>query len=159
MSSNVNIRKCDHTDLDILIKMRLEFLKEAGHVKDGEDVSVLHSKLHGYITMHLNNDLHFWLAEIENETVAAGAVSIWDKLPVNAGKGSSFKIAYFSNMYTKPGYRKKGIASDIMKRIIQFLKEEGIQKAMLHALEDGKGIYKNFGFSSKENLMEMDIYG
>lgn len=50
-----------------------------------------------------------------------------------------------------------GIASEIMKRMIQFLKMEGIQKAMLHAFEDGKGIYMKFGSSSNEDFMEMKI--
>ena len=155
MDNSVNIRKCDCADLEVLIKMRIEFLKEAGHVKDDEDVSDLYNEIREYILMHLNKDLFFWLAEIENEVVASGAVSIWDKLPIKAGNGS--KVGYFSNMYTRPLYRKKGIASCLMKHIIQFLKAEGIQKAMLHALEDGKGVYKKLGFGTSDNFMEMKI--
>lgn len=151
------IRKCDYADLEVLVKMRLEFLKEAGQIKDDEEVCGLYNEISEHIIMHLNKDLHFWLAEIKNEAVATGAISIWDKLPISRGKGSNYKIGYFSNMYTRLGYRKKGIASCLLKHMIQFLKEEGVQKAMLSALEDGKGIYKKFGFSPNENLMEMKI--
>jgi GNAT superfamily N-acetyltransferase len=151
------IRKCEQSDLEVLVKMRLEFLKEAGIVKDNEDVCDLYNEINEYINMRLDKDLHFWLAEINNEAVAIGAVSIWDKLPLGVGKNSNNKIGYFSNMYTRPEYRKKGIASSILEHIIQFLKENGIQKAMLHALEDGKRIYKEIGFSTNENHMEMKI--
>jgi ribosomal protein S18 acetylase RimI-like enzyme len=152
-----NVRKCRHDDLETLVEMRLEFLKEAGLLKDGEDVTGLHGDIHEFIEKHLNKDLHLWLAETENEIVATGAVCVWDRLPSHAGKGNGSRIGYVLNMYTRPGYRKKGIASRILQQIMQFLQEESIPKVMLHALEDGKGIYKKFGFSSYENLMEMKI--
>ncbi|HEX9062176.1 MAG TPA: GNAT family N-acetyltransferase [Clostridia bacterium] len=150
-----SLRKCSHDDMEAIIKLRVEFLKEARLVKNKKDVNELKNEIRDFVTEHLNKDLHFWFAEVENEAVAAGAVSIWDKLPVKAG--SNYKVAYFSNMYTCPEYRKMGIASSLMKHIFGFLKEEGVQKAMLHALEDGKGVYKKLGFSSHENLMEMEI--
>lgn len=150
-----SLRKCSHADMETIIKLRVEFLKEAGLVKDEEDNDKLKNEICDFVTAHLNKDLHFWFAEVENEAVAAGAVSIWDKLPVKAESIS--KVAYFSNMYTCPKYRKMGIASSLMKHIFGFLKEDGVQKAMLHALEGGKGVYRKLGFSSHENLMEMEI--
>lgn len=150
-----SLRKCSHADMETIVKLRVEFLKEAGLVKDEKDINVLKNEIRDFVTKHLNKDLHFWFAEVENEAAAAGAVSIWNKLPVKAGSNS--KVAYFSNMYTCPEYRKRGIASSLMKHILGFLKEEGVQKAMLHALEDGKGVYKKLGFISHENLMEKEI--
>ncbi len=60
-------------------------------------------------------------------------------------------------MYTRPDHRKKGMATSLMKHMLEFLKEQGIQKAILHAAEAGKGVYRNCGFSPNENLMEMKL--
>jgi GNAT superfamily N-acetyltransferase len=151
------IRKCGHYDLEVLTVMRLEFLKEAGHIKDGDDISSLYNELLEFMKVHLDKDLHIWVAESDGKAVATGAVSIWDKLPTGQGKDNRSKIGYVSNMYTRPEYRKKGIAGSIVQHILQFMKDEGISKTMLHALEDGKGIYRKSGFATNENFMEMKI--
>jgi len=153
----VSIRKCGLKDLETVIELRLEFLKEAGHVKAGEDIVCPYGKIREFMVTHINKDLHLWLADIGNEAVATGAVCIWEKLPHNFGESSSSRIGYILNMYTRPENRKKGIASTILQEIIQFLKAEGILRVILHAMEDGKGIYKKCGFSSNEHLMEMKI--
>lgn len=158
MSENTYcIRKCEHKDMEALIEIRLEFLKEAGLANEGEDVSDLKNELHRFIELHLNKDLYMWVAEIDNKIAATGAVSIWDKLPTHFGNENSSKVGYISNMYTRPEYRKKGIASLIVKGITDFLCGEGIPKVMLHAFEDGKGVYKKSGFVSNESFMEMKI--
>ena len=54
-------------------------------------------------------------------------------------------------------FSRKGIASNIVEEIIMFGKEFGMLKIMLHALEDGKGVYKNLGFTASENYMEIKL--
>ena len=60
-------------------------------------------------------------------------------------------------MYTIPEYRRNGIASNIVGEIVKYGKSIGMLKIMLHALEDGKGVYKNLGFVTNESFMEMKI--
>ena len=155
MNNAVRIRRCEISDLEVLVKMRVEFLKEAGHVKDGANAKELAHELAEYIKSHINKDLFFWVAEIEEIAVSTGALSFWEKLPLYAGKQNGSKVGYISNMYTIPEYRRKGIASNIVEEIIKFGKEIGMLKIMLHALEDGKNVYKNLGFSANESFMEM----
>lgn len=157
MNNTVSIRRCEISDVELLVKLRLEFLKEAGHVKDGTNVQELTHELEEYIKSHINKDLFFWIAEIETVAVSTGALSLWEKLPIYAGKQNGSKIGYISNMYTIPECRSKGIASNIVKEIIKYGKSIGMLKVMLHALEDGKGVYKRLGFSTNESFMEMKL--
>jgi GNAT superfamily N-acetyltransferase len=157
MRSTVSIRRCEISDVEILVKMRLEFLKEAGHVKDGTNVKELTYELAEYIKSHIDKDLFFWVAEIEENVVSTGALSLWEKLPIYSGKQNGSKVGYISNMYTVQEYRKKGIASNIVEEIIKFGKEIGMLKIMLHALEDGKNVYNNLGFSANESFMEKKL--
>lgn len=157
MNNTVSIRRCEISDVELLVKLRMEFLKEAGHVKDSTNVQELTQELQEYIKSYINNDLFFWVAEIDTVAVATGALSFWQKLPINAGKQNGSKIGYISNMYTIPECRRKGIASNIVKEIIKYGKSIGMLKIMLHALEDGKGVYKRLGFSTNESFMEMKL--
>lgn len=157
MSNAVSIRKCEISDVEILVKMRLEFLKEAGYVKDTTNVQELIQELEEYIRSHVNKDLFFWVAEIDTVAVSTGVLMFWDKLPICAGKQNGSKVGYVSNMYTIPKFRRKGIASNIVKEIIKYGKNLGMLKIMLHASEDGKGVYKNLGFTTNESFMEIKL--
>lgn len=92
-------------------------MKEAGLVKDSTNIQELTRELEEYIKSHINKDLFFWVAEIETVAVSTGALSFWEKLPIYAGKQNGLKVGYVSNMYTIPEYRRKGIASSIVKDI------------------------------------------
>jgi GNAT superfamily N-acetyltransferase len=157
MSKGVNIRKCKIGDMELIVRLRLEFLKEAGYFKKSTNAEELFHELEQYIKFHINNDLFFWVAEIETATVSIGALSLWEKLPVYAEKQNGSRVGYVSNMYTIPEYRRKGIASNIVNEIVKYAKSIGMIKIMLHALEDGKGVYKNLGFTASESFMEMKL--
>ena len=59
MNNTISIRRCEISDVEILVKMRLEFLKEAGHVEDSTNVQELTHELEEYIKSHINKDLFF----------------------------------------------------------------------------------------------------
>lgn len=151
------VRKCGLNDLEALVRMRLEFLKEAGRIKTEEEERLMYKELVEVIKLRIDKDLYMWLAEVENKAVATGAVCIWDKLPSRLGNANNSKIGYVLNMYTSPEYRKRGIANSILQNIRQFLNDEGIPNMLLHALEAGKRVYRSFGFSVNESAMEMKI--
>jgi N-acetylglutamate synthase-like GNAT family acetyltransferase len=53
-------------------------------------------------------------------------------------------------MYTLPGYRKNGIAGEILDRLVTKAKELGLGKIYLHASNDGFGLYKKYGFKEPD---------
>jgi GNAT superfamily N-acetyltransferase len=56
------------------------------------------------------------------------------------------KIAYISNMFTYPEYRKQGIGSKLFELAIEEAKNNGCKKVLLDATALGRPIYERFGF-------------
>ncbi|MFX0162016.1 MAG: GNAT family N-acetyltransferase, partial [Candidatus Hodarchaeota archaeon] len=65
--------------------------------------------------------------------------------------------AYIMNMYTLPEWQNKGLATNLLKEIIKFIKETNVQRIRLHATEAGKKIYEKIGFVSVSSEMVLDL--
>lgn len=49
-------------------------------------------------------------------------------------------------MYTMPQYRRKGIATELMKNLMAFSKEQELDYIKLIATKSGYPVYKKLGF-------------
>lgn len=65
------------------------------------------------------------------------------------------ETAHVMNVYVKEGYRKKGIALNMMKAIIKDAIEKGITHISLDATEQGRPLYEKIGFKPTDEGMEM----
>jgi GNAT superfamily N-acetyltransferase len=50
------------------------------------------------------------------------------------------------NVFTEPEWRRQGIGELLMKEIIQWSREEKIDRLVLHASDYGKNLYQRLGF-------------
>jgi GNAT superfamily N-acetyltransferase len=91
-----------------------------------------------------------WLACDNGKVVAGGAVVIvpW---PAHA-YDLECRRATILNMYTDPEYRRRGIAREIMKTMIEWCKQEGFARVTLHASEHGRHLYESLGFVSNNEM-------
>lgn len=62
--------------------------------------------------------------------------------------------AYIMNMYTNPDYRRKRIAFKMLDLLVKEAKERGIKQISLEATEEGKLLYKKYGFTQMQNEWE-----
>ena len=99
------------------------------------------------------------MAEAGTEIVAISGLTL-ESQPPYAGNLSG-RTAYIMNMYTKPAWRRKGIASDLLAEILEFLMKKKIEKVHLLATTQGKPIYEESGFHARtlEKYMERDLRG
>ena len=59
------------------------------------------------------------------------------------------------NMYTKPEYRRKGIAYKTLDLLVAESKQRGIDAVSLEATDMGKPLYKKYGFVKMNDEMEL----
>lgn len=138
-----------------LISLRIEFLKEAQKIDSNKNDKILFDSLKKYFIKKMkNNEFISWLAFQNKEIIATSGICFYQIPP--SLKNISGKIAYIMNMYTKPEYRKQGIATNLFIKMIDEAKKSGIKKLVLHATEDGKKIYLKYGF--KEEHKEMNLF-
>lgn len=63
--------------------------------------------------------------------------------------------AYIMNMYTKPEYRRNGIASRTLDMLIRDINKRGITAISLEATDMGRPLYERYGFVKMEHEMEL----
>ncbi|WP_293960313.1 GNAT family N-acetyltransferase, partial [uncultured Fusobacterium sp.] len=96
-----------------------------------------------------------WFIEIEEKIVAVASMCTFCRIPYYENPVGI--EGYILNVYTSLNSRKKGLATKLVKEIIEFSKNNSIKRLWLNSSEAGKNIYKSLGFIEKENEMEYFI--
>ncbi len=133
-------RKANEEDIDQIIQLRINLLiEEAATIPTDIDM-----ELHNYFHDELNKTIVIMVAEEHSEIVSTSSV-IFQKYPPAFNNKEGMR-AYVTNVYTLPEYRRKGINTKLMDKIVEEVKERGISYIWLWATEGGVAFYKKYGF-------------
>lgn len=150
---NLTFHKATIADIDVLTKTRIEVLRAANHLSDTVDMSLVERESYQYYQTCFSKDIHVAYLVYDDDNVAGcGGVSFYEVMPTYSNP--SGKNAYIMNMYTRPEYRRKGIASKMLDLLIQEATDRGIKKVSLEATQMGRLVYEKYGFVSMKDEME-----
>ena len=138
------IRKATNIDLDELIKIRIAYLKEDYGNISSKQISDLKKQLSEYYINHIERDMIAYIAEEDNGIISSAFLVIIEK-PSNPTFMFG-KIGNILNVYTKPQYRKQGIAGQLLKLVINESKEMNLAYLELKSTKVGFDLYKELGF-------------
>ncbi len=145
-------RKAAIEDLDELVRLRIDFIKEVQKVESTDNDEQLRESLKEYFRETMKEDAFIaWLAVENGQIVGTSGVCFY-KLPPSF-KNISGKTAYIMNMYTLPGHRGKGIANVLLQKIVEEAKKHGCAKITLNATDMGRPIYRKYGFVDAQDDM------
>lgn len=120
-----SIRKATIDDIEELTKMRIAYLKEdlgENSIKDEYDFK---KKVSDFLWKHLNKDLDAFVLIVDGEIISTSFTAYYYRLPhPNFPNG---KAGVPINGYTKPGFRKRGFASALLKFSAEYAKKIGIE--------------------------------
>lgn len=152
----IHYRKANINDIDDLVKLRIEFLREVGNLESSEKDIILEKSLYDYFNEAVTRDeFAAWLALDSDRIVATSGLSFYTVPP--SFKNMSGKVAYIMNMYTISDYRRQGIAAKIFEKTIKEAKDRGYNRITLSATEQGKPLYEKFGFKELNKDMELNL--
>jgi GNAT superfamily N-acetyltransferase len=147
--SEFTFRKLTTEDVDAFIEMRIQQLLEEG----SEGTVDLTPALHDYYDKHLGDGTFIsWLAIDNGRIVATSGISFIEKPPYYGN--TSGMIGLLSSMYTLKEYRRKGIATALLDRVMNEAKLYGCSVVQITASDMGVLLYKNYGFKKNENFMQ-----
>lgn len=92
-----------------------------------------------------------WLAQDSSGCVVAGAgvlISPWPASPEDPCP----RRAMILNVYTEPQFRKRGIARQLVRAVLAWLKHQGFHSASLHASDEGRHLYEQLGFADTNEM-------
>lgn len=148
----MNFRKADIDDIGTLISLRKKQLIDEG-IEPTIDID---KELHDFFQSKLSDgSLIQWIVEDKEEVIASGAVVIYEFPPSYTNKTGN--KAYVTNMYTKEDYRGQGIATNLLTKLVDEVKDAGITKIWLGASKMGRPVYKKFGFQETDEWLELNF--
>ena len=149
-------RKASINDLDLLVKTRLEVLRAANGLDSTVDMSKVEGESYLYYRNALENGFHTaYLVFDGNLFIGAGGISYYTVMPTF--HNPSGEKAYIMNMYTKPDYRRKGIATKTLDLLVRDAKEHGVTAISLEATDIGRKLYEKYGFVAMKSEMELPM--
>jgi len=147
------IRKAGLEDIDLLIKLRMDFLSEDGNMTREEQETV-GGKLRIYLQKHMPDDSFIaYIAEDSGDILSAAFMSIVERPPRIAI--GSYLVGTVYNVFTYPGSRRKGAATKVMAALLDEAKALDVVAVDLMASEDGKYLYEKLGFDCPEKYTFM----
>ena len=150
----ITIREGTIADIPEIARQRRRMCEDMNYT-DAVTLSEMVSVTAAYLTKAISEgSFRSWLAFDNGRVVAGGAVVIvpW---PAHA-YDLECRRATILNVYTEPGYRRRGIARQLMQTMIAWCKEEGFARVTLHASEHGRHLYESLGFVDS-NEMRLDL--
>ena len=111
---NIQYRKMTENDLETFITMRITQLREEGATEDVDLVPPLMDYYHRHLA---DGTFVSWLAVDGEKIIGTSGMSFVEKPPYFSCP--SGRIGLLSSMYTDPGYRRMGIAKELLRRVVE----------------------------------------
>lgn len=148
----IEYRKLTGNELDTFIKMRINQLREEGAKEDVD----LYPALNDYYKRHMADGTFVaWLALDVDKIIGTSGMSFVEKPPYFGCP--SGKIGLLSSMFTDKEYRRKGIASELLKRVVDEARNYGCGTVQITASDMGVKLYTAFGFTHNNNFMQYKL--
>jgi GNAT superfamily N-acetyltransferase len=145
----IEYRRLKSNELDIFIEMRINQLREEG----ADDDIDLRPALRDYYNRHMNDGTFVsWLAVDENAIIGTSGMSFVEKPPYFGCP--SGKMGLLSSMFTAPAYRRRGIAKNLLDKVVDEARRYGCGTVQITASSMGVLLYTDFGFVKNGNFMQ-----
>ncbi len=139
----IKVEKADLKDIDELVNIRLDYLiEDYGSLTDSQ-VQKIKNQLPVYYRNHLNKDLFVYVAK--SERIISCCFLLVSEKPANPSFINGI-TGTVMNVYTKPEFRRKGIAGETMKFLISESRKMKLDFIELKSTDDGYNLYKSVGF-------------
>lgn len=151
----MNFRKAEEKDISILVELRKRQLLDEGSKEENN----IDGELERFFRDGLaNGNLLVWLAcenAVSEQIIATAGLCFFQYPP--SFTNHTGKIAYITNVYTKPEFRRKGIAAKLLELVLKEAENKGCRLARLHASEQGRKLYEKFGFTDAQGFMSRKL--
>ena len=150
----ISYRRLEAADLDSFIGMRIAQLREEGAKEDID----LAPALRDYYDRHMADGTFVsWLA-VDGDTgriIGTSGMSIVEKPPYFGCP--SGRIGLLSSMFVHGDYRRRGIARELLTRVVEEARIRGCGTVQITASDMGVLLYTDFGFEKNDNFMQYKL--
>jgi len=143
--SGRRVRLATVEDAETLARHRAAMFRDMGDV-DEFGASVIENASVDHIKALVEAREYFgFLLEEKGDVLAGGGVWVRPVLP-RPGMLNGALEGYILNVFTEPGHRRRGLARELMREILEWCRERQLARVVLHASKDGRSLYEELGF-------------
>ncbi len=148
----ISYEKLTEERVDRFIELRIRQLREEGATQDIDLVPALKD----YYKRHMSDGTFVsWLAMDGDRIVGTSGMSFVEKPPYFGCP--SGRLGLLSSMFTDPGYRRMGIAKELLSRVVEEARKYGCGAVQITASDMGVLLYTDFGFVKNGNFMQYNL--
>ena len=149
---SIAYRRLTKDDLETFVGMRIIQLREEGATENID----LRPSLMDYCHRHMDDGTFVsWLALDGEKIVGTSGMSFVEKPPYFSCPFG--RIGLLSSMYTDPHYRRRGIAKELLRRVVDEAQAYGCGAVQITASDMGVLLYTDFGFVKNGNFMQYKL--
>ena len=155
---DIVFKKLTEEYLDRIIEMRISQMTEeytSVGKKVPEDVDLKKALRDFYVKNLAAGTYVSWLAFDGDRIVGTSGMSFAEKPPYFSCP--SGKLGILSSMYTDPDYRRMGIATGLLDRVVNEAREYGYGTIYITASDMGVKLYTAYGFVHNGNFMQYNF--
>jgi len=148
-------RKTTKADMKILMKLRLEMLREVNGLSgeyEYDENFIFESR------RYFESGEQTTVIASDGETLV-GCASLSYTWIMPTFSHPTGNRAHLMNVYTRADYRRRGISKKMVEILIDEAKENGVTEISLDATEMGRPLYESLGFKASDSCMVMDLEG
>lgn len=149
LKRTIEYKITSNEDMELLMDSRMEMLRAVNHLGDDyhfEDDFVRESREY-----FKNGDQTTILALDDGKVVGCASISYIHVMPTFSHPTG--KRAHLMNVYTVSDYRRKGIAKEMVLKLIQEARNRGVTEISLDTTEMGRAFYASLGFKESKECM------
>ena len=148
----IEYRKLTADDMDVFSRMRIRQLVEEGAKADAD----LLPALLDYYRRHLSDGTFISYLALDGEKiVGTSGMSFVERPPYFTCPTG--KLGLLSSMYTDPDYRRRGVAKELLNRVVEEARSYGCGAVHITASDMGVLLYTDFGFVKNGNFMQYKL--
>jgi len=151
------IRRCTPDEAATIARHRVEMFREMGEVPTDELARELLKRSTSALASLLAEGSYLgWFAIDTGGSVIAGAgVHIKPQLPRpshDSVRVEDAPVPLVVNVYTEPQWRGRGVARSLMRELMDWASQQGMDRVVLHASDAGRPLYEKLGFQPTNEM-------
>jgi GNAT superfamily N-acetyltransferase len=145
----MRIEKVTANQLPRIVELKLAMFQEAGLAYLLAD-DFLTRVLQDYQALYASQDAVHFVALERGEVVAMAGGFLKSDLPYRYYKQPCY--GFVGDVYTTPAARHKGLASQLSRMVLEWLKSRGVRHVRLLATPAARPIYERLGFRATDEM-------
>lgn len=148
--SGLQVRRLVPDDLELICRHREAMFLEAGG--DPAALRVMTEHFRPWLRVRLEDGRYYGFMVMDEGDPAAGIGLMSIDWPPHPAHSTQDQRGYVLNVYVEPAYRRRGLATALMKLAEAEFSRRGLGFAVLHATEVGRPVYQALGWAATREM-------